>query len=78
MLDNLPPDVTEATLLALFEELGIPRPVSIAIAPGVRNRPSAAIALEADHAEMEAIVHLLNGRVWQGHAMHASHASFFR
>lgn len=78
MLDNLPPDVSEVALRTLFAELGIPAPATIAIAPGLRDRPSAAISLELEHADMEAIVRLLDGRSWQGHVMHASHASFFR
>ncbi|MBS1156974.1 MAG: hypothetical protein H6R07_2898 [Proteobacteria bacterium] len=78
MLDNLPPAVTESDLLTLFAELGIPAPTEVTIAPGLRDKPSAAITFEQDHTGMEAIVKLLDGRIWMEHAMHASHSSFFR
>ncbi len=77
-LDNLPPDVTEEALRALLSELGIPAPQDLVIAPGMRNKPSAAISLDVEHADMEAIVKLLNGHYWMGHVMHASHSTLFR
>lgn len=78
MLDNLPPDVSPETLLALLTELGIPAPVELSIAPGLRSRPSAALSLDLDYADMEAVVKLLDGRAWMGHVLHASHATLFR
>ena len=77
ILDNLPADVSADNLCELFIELGIPQPVEISIAPGLRGRPSAAIRFELDHAEMEAVVSLLNGRVWKSHAIQASHSTLF-
>lgn len=78
MIDNLPPDVTAEDLRALFAELGIPASQDITIAPGLRERPSAAIAFHLDHAQMEAIVGLLDGRVWRSHLLHARHTALFR
>lgn len=78
MLDNLPPEASAEDLLALFTELGIPAPTEISIAPGLRDRPSAAISLELDHANMDAVVKLLDGRSWKTHIMQASHAALFR
>lgn len=77
MLDNLPADVTADDLLELFSELGIPAPTEISIAPGLRGRPSAVIGFELDHAEMEAIVSLLDERFWKSHTLQASHSAFF-
>lgn len=77
-LDNLPPDVTADSLRALLAELGIPAPRELVIAPGLRNKPSALLSLDVEHADMEAIVKLLDGRYWQGHVMHASHTALFR
>ncbi len=78
MLDNLSPAAKESDLLALFAELGIPAPADVTIAPGMRDKPSALINFELDHADMEAIVKLLDGRIWMEHALHASHTSLFR
>ncbi len=78
MLDNLSPAATESNLLALFAELGIPAPTELTIAPGLRNKPSAVIHFELEHADMDAIVKLLDGRIWMEHALHASHANLFR
>lgn len=77
MIDNLPPDATEDDLRALFAEMGIPEPQEITIAPGLREHPSAAIAFHIDHAQMEAIVGLLDGRLWHSHLLHARHTSLF-
>jgi hypothetical protein len=77
MLDNLPPEVTAEDLHALFTELGIPAPRELTIAPGLRGHPSAAAAFELNHAQMEAIVGLLDGRQWHGHMMHARHSALF-
>ena len=78
ILDNLPPDATEAELRTLFAELGIPTPSSITFAPGLRGRPSAAVQMDLDHADMEAVVKVLDGRNWMTHTMHASHSTLFR
>lgn len=78
MIDNLPPDATADDLRSLFSELGIPVPQEITIAPGLRERPSAAIAFHLEHAQMEAIVGLLDGRIWHGHLLHARHTALFR
>lgn len=78
MLDNLPPDATEADLRALFVELGIPAPLAITFAPGTRGRPSAALHMDLSHADMEAAVKVLDGRNWMTHTMHASHSTLFR
>lgn len=77
MLDNLPADVTADDLLELFSELGIPAPTEISIAPGLRGRPSAVVSFELNHAEMEAIVSLLDERFWKSHTLQASHSAFF-
>ncbi len=77
MLDNLPPEVTEEALTELLSGLGVPAPAEMVIAAGTRNRPSAVISLDVDHATMEALVKLLDGRYWMGHVMHASHTSLF-
>lgn len=78
MLDNLPPDTTQEDLLALLAELGIPTPTALSIAPGLRDRPSAAIDFDLEHADMEAMVKLLNGHAWKTHILHATHTTLFR
>ncbi len=77
MIDNLPSDVTAEDLRTLLAEIGIPAPLDITIAPGLRERPSAAVAFHLDHAQMEAIAGLLDGRYWRGHILHARHTSLF-
>lgn len=78
MIDNLPPDVSADTLRALFSELGAPEPREITIAPGSRERPSAAVAFDLEHAQLDALAGLLDGRIWHGHALHARHTALFR
>lgn len=77
MLDSLPPAATENDILALFVELGVPAPINMTIAPGLRGKPSAVINFDLDHADMEAVVKLLDGRIWMEHALHASLATLF-
>lgn len=78
MLNNLPANVTEQDLLALFAELGIPAPADISIASGLGEHPAALVdfALD-DHADMEAITRVLDGRGWKGHALRATHVPLF-
>ncbi len=78
MIDNLPPEVTEEDLRSLLSEIGTPAPTEVTIAQGSRNRPSAAVAFNLEHAQMEAIAGLLNGRYWREHVLHATHSTLFR
>jgi hypothetical protein len=78
MLNNLPADVAKQDLLALFAELGIPTPANISIAAGLGTHPAALVdfALD-DHADLEAITRVLDGRGWKGHTLRATHVPLF-
>jgi hypothetical protein len=77
LISNLPGDVTEAEILEILKEHGVPVTELKLNNEGNADQMTAVVELDTDHAGAKALASMVHGKFWKGRTLSAQAMTIF-